>query len=94
MTRPKAEDVKTRVCTRNVFLCHVIGPEGAGKSSFLQGLLGRTVKDLRSLDHVNELSRYAINTLNYRGHNKYLLVSVIAGLIRCVKKYSTFYSKV
>ncbi|XP_075262663.1 mitochondrial Rho GTPase 2-like [Convolutriloba macropyga] len=74
VTRPKSEDVKSRVCTRNVFLCHVIGPEGAGKSSFLQGLLGRTVKDLRRMDHVNELSRYAINSLNYKGHNKYLLM--------------------
>ncbi|XP_063725397.1 mitochondrial Rho GTPase 2-like isoform X2 [Symsagittifera roscoffensis] len=74
VTRSKAEDLKSRVCTRNMFLCHVIGPEGAGKSSFMQGLLGRTVKELRRMDHVNELSRYAINCLNYKGHNKYLLM--------------------
>ena len=37
-------DLQTRQTTRNVFNCHVIGPQGAGKSSFLQGFLGHNLE--------------------------------------------------
>lgn len=36
-------DLQKRQTTRNVFSCHVVGPQGAGKSSFLKGFLGQNL---------------------------------------------------
>lgn len=44
MTRDKRVDLQKRQTTRNVFSCHVIGPQGAGKSSFLKGFLGQNLE--------------------------------------------------
>lgn len=37
-------DLQKRQTTRNVFSCHVIGPQGAGKTSFLKGFLGQNLE--------------------------------------------------
>ena len=42
LLREKKIDLAKKQTTRNVFRCHVIGPKGAGKTTFCQGLLGRT----------------------------------------------------
>ncbi len=48
-TRDKNVDLAKRQTSRNVFRCHVIGPKDAGKTTFCQGLLGRS-RQVRELD--------------------------------------------
>ena len=43
VTREKHLDVQKKQTNRSVFLCHVIGQQGAGKSTFCQGLLKRNL---------------------------------------------------
>jgi len=43
VTRDKRVDLEKGKTTRNVLNCHVIGPQGAGKSCFMKGLLGLTL---------------------------------------------------
>jgi polynucleotide 5'-kinase involved in rRNA processing len=43
VTREKHLDVQKKQTNRTVFLCHVIGQQGAGKSTFCQGLLKRNL---------------------------------------------------
>ena len=57
VTRDKRVDLEKRKTTRNVFSCHVIGPQGAGKSSFMKGLLGlnlETQEVLKDMERKNE----------------------------------------
>ena len=49
VTRDKRVDLEKRKTTRNVFSCHVIGPQGAGKSSFMKGLLGLNLETQTAL---------------------------------------------
>lgn len=49
VTRDKRVDLQTRQTTRNVFSCHVIGPQGAGKSSFMKGFLGHSLSKQNSM---------------------------------------------
>ena len=44
VTRDKRKDLQLRQTNRNVFSCHVIGPQGAGKSSFMRGFLGHDLE--------------------------------------------------
>ncbi|XP_061425953.1 mitochondrial Rho GTPase 1-like isoform X1 [Lethenteron reissneri] len=74
--RDKKIDLQKRQTQRSVFLCHVIGARGSGKSAFLQASLGRNMakqKQLRS-DHC---SFYAINSVQVYGQEKYLLLHEI-----------------
>lgn len=49
VTRDKRVDLQTRQTSRNVFSCHVIGPQGAGKSSFMKGFLGHSLAKQNSI---------------------------------------------
>ena len=40
--RDKRIDLAKKATGRNVYRCHVIGPRGAGKSTFCQAILGRS----------------------------------------------------
>ena len=42
ITRDKKIDLAKKQTSRNVYRCHVIGPKGAGKTTFCQGILGRS----------------------------------------------------
>lgn len=76
ITRDKKLDLQKRQTSRNVFTCHVLGPKGVGKSSFLQGFLGRNLKYVATLSK-DHFSRYAINTVSIYGQEKYLLLQEI-----------------
>ncbi|KAK2714554.1 hypothetical protein QYM36_008944 [Artemia franciscana] len=73
ITQPKEKDLKRRSTSRNVFKCHVIGPRGAGKSSFCQGLINRSRTDLEGIPP-SAYSSYVINTVLVHGTEKYLVL--------------------
>ncbi|KAK3585182.1 hypothetical protein CHS0354_001817 [Potamilus streckersoni] len=73
VTRDKKIDLEKRQTARNVFRCHVLGPKSAGKTSFLQGLLGRNLKYLATLSK-EQLSSFTINTVQVYGQEKYLML--------------------
>ena len=78
MTRDKRIDLQKRQTTRNVFSCHLVGPENAGKSSFMKGFLGKSLQQSKSkLDakRKTSFSNYVVNTVQIYGQTKYLIVS-------------------
>ena len=42
VTREKKIDLQKKQTMRSVYQCHVIGPRDAGKTTFCQGLLGKS----------------------------------------------------
>ncbi|CAG0914289.1 unnamed protein product [Notodromas monacha] len=56
VTREKHLDAQKKQTNRGVFLCHVIGQHGAGKSSFCQGLLKRNLSDIKSFGMLSRAS--------------------------------------
>lgn len=44
VTREKRLDLQKKQTMRSVYQCHVIGPRDAGKTTFCQGLLGRSLE--------------------------------------------------
>ncbi|XP_076366023.1 mitochondrial Rho GTPase isoform X2 [Tachypleus tridentatus] len=76
VTREKKIDLQKRQTGRNVFQCHVIGPQGAGKTTFMQGFLGKTLEQQENLNKAH-LSRYTINSVQVYGQEKYLLLHEI-----------------
>lgn len=76
VTEDRKTELVRRQTTRNVFLCHVIGQKGAGKTTFLQGLLGRNLTYVNTLDK-DHLSHYAINLVSVYGQDKYLVLHEI-----------------
>ncbi|XP_029842619.1 mitochondrial Rho GTPase 1 [Ixodes scapularis] len=69
VTREKQLEVQQRQTSRQVLHCHVLGPQGAGKTSFLRGLLGC------GLDRGSHPgSKYAVDRLPVYGQDKYLLL--------------------
>ncbi|XP_060588592.1 mitochondrial Rho GTPase 1-like isoform X2 [Ruditapes philippinarum] len=73
VTRDKKIDLEKRQTARNVFRCHVLGPKGVGKTSFLQGLLGRNLRYVATLNK-EQLSSFTINTVQVYGQEKYLML--------------------
>ncbi|KAB7505615.1 Mitochondrial Rho GTPase [Armadillidium nasatum] len=73
ITREKKLDLQKKQTMRNVYQCHVIGPRGAGKTTFCQGLLGKTLEETRSIPE-SSLSSHTINTLQVYGQEKYLVL--------------------
>lgn len=71
VTREKQLEVQQRQTFRQVLHCHVLGPQGAGKTSFLRGLLGCGLDPPRR-NHPG--SKYAIDRLAVYGQDKYLLL--------------------
>lgn len=64
---------RKQVAARGVFRCHVIGPRDAGKTSFCQGILGRTRQDLVGLRR-EDIPRHTISTVQVYGQDKYLVL--------------------
>ncbi|KAJ8319335.1 hypothetical protein KUTeg_004426 [Tegillarca granosa] len=76
VTRDKKIDLDKKQTNRNVFWCHVFGAKGVGKTSFLQGHLGRNLRYVATLNKEN-LSTFTINTVQVYGQEKYLMLHEI-----------------
>ncbi|XP_064631820.1 mitochondrial Rho GTPase 1-like isoform X2 [Lineus longissimus] len=73
VTRDKKIDLQKKQTSRNVFFCRVIGAKGVGKTAFLQGLLGRNLQYIATLDK-EHLSAFSINTVQVYGQDKHVLL--------------------
>lgn len=73
VTREKKADLERKQSARCVFECRVFGQRGVGKSVFLQGLLGRNLQYLKTLNR-EQLSPYTINLVRVRGQERYLVL--------------------
>lgn len=82
ITRDKRVDLQKKQTSRNVFTCHLIGPHGAGKSTFMKGLLGRNLQEQAQQNfnnnkignHIQDTPNYVINTMSIYGQDKYLIM--------------------
>ncbi|XP_071815257.1 mitochondrial Rho GTPase 1-A-like isoform X1 [Apostichopus japonicus] len=75
VTRDKKIDLQKRQTSRNTFQCNVIGPRGAGKTAFLQAFVDRMPDN--PVINSDNLSMYAVNTVQVYGQEKYLLLHEI-----------------
>lgn len=73
VTRDRRIDLEKKQTGRSVFLCRVFGPRGVGKTVFLQGLLGRNLQYLKTLNK-EHFSHYTINLVPVRGQERYLIL--------------------
>ncbi|KAL5018123.1 hypothetical protein ScPMuIL_003845 [Solemya velum] len=73
VTRDKKIDLEKRQTSRNVFRCHVLGAKGVGKTAFLQGVLGRNLRYVATLNK-ESMSSFTINTVQVYGQEKYILL--------------------
>jgi len=69
-------DLAKKQTNRNVYRCHVIGPRDAGKTTFCQGLLERSLQDIEGIKE-EYLPRHVINTVQVYGQEKYLILQDI-----------------
>lgn len=74
ITQERKIDLAKKQTNRNVYRCHVIGPRDAGKTTFCQGLIGRSLVDIEGL---KELPKHVINTVQVYGQEKYLVLQDI-----------------
>ncbi|KAJ7985045.1 hypothetical protein DPEC_G00361070 [Dallia pectoralis] len=72
VTREKAVDLQRAQTQRSVFLCKVIGPQGTGKSAFLQAFLGRNIA--RKDHSPDAFSFYTVNTVQVSNQEKFLIL--------------------
>ena len=56
--------------------CHVIGPRDAGKSTFCQGFLGRSLQDIEGIN-AEDLPLHVVNNVQIYGQEKYLVLQDI-----------------
>lgn len=73
VTRDKKIDLDKKHTSRNVFRCHVLGAKSVGKTSLLQGHLGRNLRYLATLEK-EHLSSFTIDTVQVYGQEKYLML--------------------
>ncbi|XP_066966976.1 mitochondrial Rho GTPase isoform X2 [Macrobrachium rosenbergii] len=73
VTREKRIDLQKKQTMRSVYQCHVIGPRDAGKTTFCQGLLGRSLEEVQEIPE-DRLPRHMISTLQVYGQEKYLVL--------------------
>ncbi|XP_022650471.1 mitochondrial Rho GTPase 1-like [Varroa jacobsoni] len=76
VTRDKQLDLQLKQTMRIVFHCHVIGPQGAGKTSFLQGFLGRNASQTEAIPRAH-LPRYTVSSVPVYSQEKYLVLHEI-----------------
>ena len=76
VTRDKKIDIARKQTARSVYRCHIIGPRDSGKSTFCQGLLGRSKEDIVGIPE-EDLPRHTINTVQVYGQEKYLVLEDI-----------------
>ena len=73
VTKDKRIDLSEKQTSRNVFFCRLIGPKGAGKTSFMRKFIGKVI---HSNGQYNEsiYNNYVINSILIYGQKKYLIV--------------------
>lgn len=76
VTRERRLDLAKKQSSRSVYMCHVFGPKGCGKTGLCRGfiadnLVKLTEKEFLSGDH------YCINTVQIYGQEKYLVLKDI-----------------
>lgn len=76
VTRDKQIDRDKKHTSRIVFHCPVLGAKSVGKTTFLQGLLGRNIKYVATLNK-EHIPRYTINTIQLYGQEKYLILQEV-----------------
>ncbi|KAK5905811.1 hypothetical protein CgunFtcFv8_001733 [Champsocephalus gunnari] len=75
VTQDKEVDLEEHQTQRSVFLCKVIGPQGTGKTAFLQAFVGRSVENKGNPS--SAFSPYAINTVQVSNQEKYLILNEV-----------------
>ncbi|KAF0300777.1 Mitochondrial Rho GTPase [Amphibalanus amphitrite] len=73
VTREKRLDLQKKQTSRTAYQCHVIGPKGAGKTTFCQGLLNRNTETVSSVLE-SDLSKQTISPVQVYGQERYLLL--------------------
>jgi len=73
VTREKRLDVQKKQTSRTAYQCHVIGPKGAGKTTFCQGLLNRNIEAVSALLDA-DLSKQTLAPVQVYGQERYLLL--------------------
>ncbi|XP_043208937.1 mitochondrial Rho GTPase-like isoform X4 [Amphibalanus amphitrite] len=73
VTREKRLDLQKKQTSRTAYQCHVIGPKGAGKTTFCQGLLNRNAESVSSVLE-SDLSKQTISPVQVYGQERYLLL--------------------
>ncbi|XP_026480330.1 LOW QUALITY PROTEIN: mitochondrial Rho GTPase-like [Ctenocephalides felis] len=69
VTREKRLDLAKKQTSRNVFTCHVIGPQGSGKTVFCQSFIKDDPQKV-----FDESPRYCVNTVQVYGQEKFLVL--------------------
>ncbi|XP_054155369.1 mitochondrial Rho GTPase 1-like [Oppia nitens] len=81
VTRDKRIDLQKKQTSRNIFSCHLVGPQGAGKTSFMKGFLGKSLQQTKANTSLNNkislYSNYVVNTIQIYGQQKYLIIREI-----------------
>ncbi|XP_053672545.1 mitochondrial Rho GTPase isoform X1 [Anopheles nili] len=73
ITRERRIDLAKKQNSRTVYMCHVIGPKEAAKTTFCRAFLAQDMKRLTDRD-IRHSNRYAINTVQVYGQEKYLVL--------------------
>ncbi|XP_074647076.1 mitochondrial Rho GTPase 1-like isoform X2 [Tubulanus polymorphus] len=73
VTRDKQIDFQKKQTARNVFHCKVFGSRGCGKTTFCQGLIGRNLQYVQTLNR-EHMSQFSIGTVQVYGQDKYLML--------------------
>lgn len=73
VTREKRLDLAKRQSSRSVYICHVIGAKGCGKTSLCRGLIFDDMKNITQKD-LKGSNQYCINTVQVYGQEKYLIL--------------------
>lgn len=73
VTRDKKVDLQKKYTSRTVYKIRVVGSKSSGKSSFLQGLLGRTLRHQQRLNKAF-LPKHSVNVLPIYGLERYLVL--------------------
>uniref|UniRef100_A0A1A9WQN9 Mitochondrial Rho GTPase n=1 Tax=Glossina brevipalpis TaxID=37001 RepID=A0A1A9WQN9_9MUSC len=73
VTRERRIDLAKRQSSRSVYICHVIGPKGSGKTGLCRGFL---LDDMRSLigKEFKTNVNYCVNTVQVYGQEKHLIL--------------------
>lgn len=73
VTRERRLDLAKKQSSRSVYMCHVIGPKGSGKTSLCRALIADDMKRLLDKDFRSG-AHHCINTVQIYGQEKYLVM--------------------
>ncbi|XP_036343837.1 mitochondrial Rho GTPase isoform X3 [Rhagoletis pomonella] len=73
VTRERRIDLAKRQSSRSVYMCHVIGPKGAGKTGLCRGFLVDDMKSLIGKEFKTNVV-HCVNTVQVYGQEKHLIL--------------------